>query len=230
MAARNISDHNQISEENLMSVWSTLSADAQAAINALEADVKALGAMIYNDVVIGAQAAEASVVTSLPAIALELKAYAKTCVAALEANPALKNALGSWKFGIAASQVLQAVEGGILPGLVPIVKTLAAATIETAVQDAFAAMVVCLCSLCMRNTGIKLGFRSDSTPANAPEASNASDLTVGQWGTLLKSRIRFKITSIDGDDITIKYQNSRQCWTGKKGDLLQVAKMDTMNG
>lgn len=124
-----------------MSIWSTLTDEVKSAWSALSAEEKILAAMIWNDLKAGESAAQSVIVSAMPNIVSQVKAYALECVQALENNPAFKNALGSWKFGVAAYQVLSAIETGMLPGLGATVKTLASATIETAVQAAFAAMV-----------------------------------------------------------------------------------------
>ena len=141
MAIIHLTDNDRITEETQVSIWATLSDEAKAAWSGMVAEEKALAAMIYNDIKAGVGAAEAHVIQAMPSIVTQLKAYALQCVTALEANPAFKNALGSWKFGVAAWQVMQAVETGMVPGVGGLVKSLAAATVETAVQAAFAAMV-----------------------------------------------------------------------------------------
>lgn len=59
-----------------------------------------------------------------------------------------------------------------------------------------------------------------------PVLDTSPDLSEGQTGKLKNSRLPFKITKVDGDDITIRYLNSRQDWIGKKADLAEVAEFD----
>ena len=62
-----------------------------------------------------------------------------------------------------------------------------------------------------------------------PILDTSPDLSEGQTGKLKNSRLPFKITKVDGDDITIRYLNSRQDWVGKKADLAEVAEFDAVS-
>ena len=118
----------------------SLISELEAAGVVVEDDLKAVGALILKALKVAGKDAEQAFLASIPGAAAALAQYAKEEVAALEANPAFKNALGGWKFGTAAALVLQALERDF-PQFEALGKGLLTAAIETAVQAALAALV-----------------------------------------------------------------------------------------
>jgi hypothetical protein len=114
-----------------------IGAEFKAAWDELDVGVKSIAALVYKDVISVAEAVGSTVVAdvqkALPVFAADLKSYALTVVQNLESNATFGNAVGTWKFGIAAAQLWAAVSAGALGPAV----SLGIATVETLIQDAY---------------------------------------------------------------------------------------------
>ena len=120
-----------------------LAGEAKAAWNGLGNEVKALGTLIYADLQKGEAAAVAAFEASAPIITSTLLSTAKYYVAEIEKNPMLRQpGMGLVKKGIVIWQLITAANTGMIPGMGTMLANLTYATLETAVQAAFAAMVV----------------------------------------------------------------------------------------
>ena len=109
----------------------------------LEDDAKALGALLLGAITAAGKAAEADVVAAIPGATSALKDYASQEVGSIAADPAFKLAIGSWKLGTACSRVIQLVVGDF-PMLAAVGGPALQGVVETAVQAAFAAMMIAL--------------------------------------------------------------------------------------
>lgn len=114
--------------------------DLKSEVAILGHDVEGLAAMAWADIKAGIgvadQAALDAAKKALPQLASILKTEAEAVVKNLMSDPKFLNAAGNWKFGIACAEVQNAVIA-----VYPVAKSLAVATIESAVQVAFMSLV-----------------------------------------------------------------------------------------
>jgi hypothetical protein len=72
---------------------------------------------------------------------------------------------------------------------------------------------------------MKPGWPQKASPDDATDKPMFA-IEVGQEGHLKESKIRFKVTSIDGDNVSIRYKGTRTDGLISKADLEQYSNMD----
>jgi len=120
-----------------MSLLDNLKAEGAQLLGGLQPQFHFIAALVWRDAkqVLGNVSVTAKQLESKDLVAL--KDMAVQIVTSIEKDPNFKNAVGSWKLGVACSMVVQQVGKGLLAN----VPKLAQDTVETLVQTAFASMV-----------------------------------------------------------------------------------------
>lgn len=67
----------------------------------------------------------------------------------------------------------------------------------------------------------------DSGEEPTPTEEPSVDPLLGRTGHLRTSKLRFKVTAVEGDTVTIRYANSRQDWSGPRADLEANSVLDS---
>jgi hypothetical protein len=115
--------------------------EAKAIFDEVDAEVKSLGALIYEAIQQTTSMLEREALDAIPQMAAKLKIYAGIMVKQIANDPQLLDAAGHWKFGTAAARVWALLKADF-PHVEQIGAAALNAAIETAVQAAFAAMVL----------------------------------------------------------------------------------------
>jgi hypothetical protein len=111
--------------------------DAKEIFDGLGADLKPLGAILFG----AFKSAGAGLIARIPDLAMKLNSYAGLVVKELANDPQVADAVGSWKFGTAAARIWALLKSEA-PEVEKLGASVLAGAIETAVQAAFAAMVI----------------------------------------------------------------------------------------
>lgn len=101
---------------------------------------KAAAAFVYGAVKKAGLAGEEAVLAQIPGLVAKAKGYASQEVGSIAQDPAFKNAVGHWQFGVACARVM-----ALLQSEFPVVEKVGGKAlqglIETAVQAAFMGLV-----------------------------------------------------------------------------------------
>jgi hypothetical protein len=123
-----------------MSFIQEIDAEAMAVLNTIEADGKQLGLLVWGEIKRVVGAVEQSVLAGIPGLVQKLQGYAAIVVQEIATDTQFVDAMGHWKFGLAAARVWALIKADF-PPLEKIGASALQAAIETAIQAAFAALV-----------------------------------------------------------------------------------------
>lgn len=107
----------------------------------IEGELEQLGALVWGAIKSAGLHGEQVVVAAIPGLVGAIRDYAVQEVNSIAKDPAFGNAVGTWKFGTAAARVWSLVKVDF-PAAEKLGGALLQGAIETAIQAAFAAMIV----------------------------------------------------------------------------------------
>jgi hypothetical protein len=120
-----------------MSLFDDVRSEGAQLLNGLQPEFHFIAALALRDAKQVARTVAASAKPLASRDLIALKDMAVQIVNSVERDPNFKNAVGSWKLGVACSMLVQQVGKGVLAN----VPKLAQDTVETLVQTAFASMI-----------------------------------------------------------------------------------------
>jgi hypothetical protein len=120
-----------------MSLFDNMKSEAEHVLSGLEPQFQMVATLVWRDAkqVLGSVEAAGRQVGAKDLSAL--RDMAVQIVGSVEKDPAFKNAVGSWQFGVACSMLVQQLGKGMLTNIPKLEQD----TVETLVQTAFASVI-----------------------------------------------------------------------------------------